>query len=354
MMNAVVSNPKFMYSAFSQFSNYDCMGIFDELGLRFKIERGNRVFPESDKAADVIDCLRKELKKLNVTIEYNTNVTGLLLKDGVCTGVKAKQFNSEKRWTGDEIIIATGGCSYPTTGSTGDGYDMARQAGLNVTKLCPALVPLTALEEWTKMLQGLSLRNVKVSFTDGKKELFSDFGEMMFTHFGVTGPVVLSASSYVARTLKKKNLSMSIDLKPALSEEQLDERICRDFEEFKNKQFKNSLDKLLPKKMIPVIIDLSGIDADKKVNEITQAERGNLVKLLKNLKITITGMRGFNEAIITQGGVDVKEINPSTMQSKKIPNLRFVGEVLDIDAVTGGFNLQVAWSTAYAAAQSIY
>lgn len=353
LMNSIVTNRKFMYSAFSRFGNYDCMGFFDELGLKFKVERGNRVFPESDRAADVIDCLRNELRRLKVKIEYNAEVLDILVNENICTGVKVRTANRVITAGCDEVIVATGGCSYPTTGSTGDGYAFAQKNGINVIQPVPALVPMTAKEEWVKMLQGLSLKNVRVSVYAGEKELFSEFGEMMFTHFGVTGPVVLSASSFVARRLKKENLTMVIDLKPALDEEQLDERICRDFEELKNKQFKNSLDRLLPKKMIPVIISQSGINEDKKVNAITAAERKSLVQLLKNLTLTLTGVRGFNEAIITQGGVDVKEINPATMQCKKIPNIRFAGEVLDVDAVTGGFNLQVAWSTAYAAAESI-
>lgn len=355
LMNSIVTNHKFMYSAFSQFSNYDCMGLFDELGLKFKVERGNRVFPESDKSYDVIDALKNEMRRLGVKVEYNTEVTDVIVSDGASPKVRCKSQvkNDGKTFDCDEVIIATGGCSYPSTGSTGDGYRFAENLGINVIGRTPALVPMIAKEEWVKELQGLSLKNVKTSILNGNKELFSDFGEMMFTHFGVTGPVILSASSYIARKIKSENLKLVIDLKPALDEEQLDERVKRDFAECHNKQFKNSLDKLLPKKMIPVIIMLSNIDSEKKVNEINSEERKQFVKLLKNLTITLTGVRGFAEAIITQGGVDVKEINPSTMQCKKYPNVRFAGEVLDVDAVTGGFNLQVAWSTAYAAANSI-
>lgn len=360
LRESIVSNQKFMYSAFSRFSNYDCMGFFDELGLKFKVERGDRVFPESDRAADVIDCLKRELRRLHVNIEYNACVTDIIAaeenKDAPvrrCSGIRARIGNKTQTFNCDELIIATGGRSYPSTGSTGDGYEFAGRLGIAVTPLTPALVPVTAKEEWVKQLQGLSLKNINITVSAEGKVLYSEFGEMLFTHFGVSGPVVLSASSFIAKRIKNEKLKMSIDLKPALDEKQLDERICRDFAEFKNKLFKNALDKLLPKKLIPVIVMLSGIDPDKKVSGITAAERRQLVSLIKGLEITLTGLRGFNEAIITQGGIDVKEINPSTMQCRKIPNIRFAGEVLDVDALTGGFNLQVAWSTAYLAADSI-
>lgn len=360
LRESIVSNQKFMYSAFSRFSNYDCMGFFDELGLKFKVERGDRVFPESDRAADVIDCLKRELRRLHVNIEYNACVTDIIAaeenKDAPvrrCGGIRARIGNKTQTFNCDELIIATGGRSYPSTGSTGDGYEFAGRLGIAVTPLTPALVPVTAKEEWVKQLQGLSLKNINITVSAEGKVLYSEFGEMLFTHFGVSGPVVLSASSFIAKRIKNEKLKMSIDLKPALDEKQLDERICRDFAEFKNKFFKNALDKLLPKKLIPVIVMLSGINPDKKVSGITAAERRQLVSLIKGLEITLTGLRGFNEAIITQGGIDVKEINPSTMQCRKIPNIRFAGEVLDVDALTGGFNLQVAWSTAYLAADSI-
>ena len=360
LRESIVSNQKFMYSAFSRFSNYDCMGFFDELGLKFKVERGNRVFPESDRAADVIDCLKRELRRLHVNIEYNACVTDIIAAEENadapvrrCSGIRARIGNKTQTFNCDELIIATGGRSYPSTGSTGDGYEFAGRLGITVTPLTPALVPVTAKEEWVKQLQGLSLKNINITVSAEGKVLYSEFGEMLFTHFGVSGPVVLSASSFIAKRIKNEKLKMSIDLKPALDEKQLDERICRDFAEFKNKLFKNALDKLLPKKLIPVIVMLSGIDPDKKVSGITAAERRQLVSLIKGLEITLTGLRGFNEAIITQGGIDVKEINPSTMQCRKIPNIRFAGEVLDVDALTGGFNLQVAWSTAYLAADSI-
>ena len=358
LLNSVITNKKFMYSAFNGFSNYDCMGFFDELGLRFKIERGNRVFPESDHSSDVIASLHRELKKLGVEIMLNCEVISVNAENDTFKNVVVKNANSTdktagKTISGDAVIIATGGNSYQSTGSTGDGYRFAKSLGHEVTPILPALVPFTVAEEWEKDLQGLSLKNAGITILDGKKELYSDFGEMLFTHFGVSGPTILSGSSHVAKVIKNKPLTLVIDLKPALTNEQLDERILRDFDEQKNKSFKNSLDKLLPKKLIPVIIDLSGINPDKKINEITKQERTKLVELLKGLKLTLTGLRGFNEAIITQGGVNVKQINPSTMESKLVQNVYFAGEVLDVDAVTGGFNLQVAWSTGYAAAMHL-
>lgn len=357
---SVVTNPKFMYSAFKGFSNYDVMGFFDELGLKFKIERGNRCFPESDHSSDVISALVREMRKLKVNIMLNTEVLDVLtedIEDGTKRfgGVEYKETTSDKKQLlkADYCIIATGGNSYSSTGSTGDGYRFARNMSHTVTPVIPALVPLTIREEWASELMGLSLRNISISILDNKKEVYSDFGEMLFTHFGVSGPVILSASSYTTAILRKRPLKLIVDLKPALSEEQLDERILRDFSEEKNKAYKNSLDKLLPKKLIPVIVRLSDINKDKKVNEITKQERLVLVHLIKNLEMTVTGTRGFNEAIITQGGVNVKEINPSTMESKLVQNVYFAGEVLDVDAVTGGFNLQVAWSSAYAAASHL-
>ena len=350
LLNSVVTNKKFMYSSFNGFSNYDTMGFFGELGLEIKVERGNRVFPESDKSSDVLSCLAKELNKLNVKIIYNATITDVSAPNGCFKSVKTSKGQVVE---GDSLIVATGGNSYQLTGSTGDGYKFAKSLGHKVTDILPALVPFNTKEEWVKELQGLSLRNVNVTVYDGDKEIYSDFGELLFTHFGVSGPTVLSASSFVAKNMKSKEIKMVIDLKPALTFEQLDDRILRDFEEEKNKQFKNSLDKLFPKKLIPVVIELSKIQENKKVNEISRDERQNLVRLIKNFEFTLLGLRGFNEAIITQGGVDVKEINPSTMESKLVKNVYFTGEVLDVDAVTGGFNLQVAWSTAYAAAQNI-
>lgn len=349
LFNSIVTNKKFMYSSLNGFSNYDVLGFFDELGLPIKIERGNRVFPESDHSSDVIAALNKELRRQKVDVRLNTAVKDIIIKDNIACGVVTVFGNVEEKIDADYVIVATGGNSYQSTGSTGDGYKFARKSGHDVTSILPALVPFTVKEEWEADLQGLSLKNISITVFDGQKELYNDFGEMLFTHFGVSGPVILSASSFVAGKLKDKNLKLVIDLKPALSFEQLDERILRDFDEEKNKSFKNSLDKILPKKLIPIVVMLSGIDGNKKVNEITRAERQGLVKLLKEFELTLTGLRGFNEAIITQGGVNVKEINPTTMESKLVKHLLFAGEVLDVDAVTGGFNLQIAWSTGYAA-----
>ena len=353
LFNSIVTNRKFMFSSFNGFSNYDTLGFFDELGLQIKIERGNRVFPESDHSSDVIGALNRELKRLSVDVRLNTEVKDIIVNGGQATGVVVKCSGKESTIQADNVIVATGGNSYQSTGSTGDGYRFARKLGHSVTPIVPALVPFNVAEDWESDLQGLSLKNVSIVVLDGKQEIYSDFGEMLFTHFGVSGPLILSASSFAARKIKEHPLKLVIDLKPALSQEQLDERILRDFDEEKNKAFKNSLDKLLPKKMIPVIVRLSDIDGNKKVNEITKQERQKLVSLIKGLELTITGLRGFNEAIITQGGINVREINPTTMESKLVKNLYFAGEVLDVDALTGGFNLQIAWSTGYAAADHL-
>ena len=353
LFNSIVTNRKFMFSSFTGLSNYDTLGFFDELGLHIKIERGNRVFPESDHSSDVIGALNRELKRLSVDVRLNTEVKDIIVNGGKATGVVVKCSGKESTIQADNVIVATGGNSYQSTGSTGDGYRFARKLGHSVTPIVPALVPFNVAEDWESDLQGLSLKNVSIVVLDGKQEIYSDFGEMLFTHFGVSGPLILSASSFAARKIKEHPLKLVIDLKPALSQEQLDERILRDFDEEKNKAFKNSLDKLLPKKMIPVIVRLSDIDGNKKVNEITKQERQKLVSLIKGLELTITGLRGFNEAIITQGGINVREINPTTMESKLVKNLYFAGEVLDVDALTGGFNLQIAWSTGYAAADHL-
>lgn len=350
IFNSVVTNKKFLYSAFNGFSNYDTMGFFGELGLDFKVERGNRVFPSSDHSSDVIGALSRRMKQLGVKVELNTQVDEVIANNGEFSAVKVTDaYNKKRTVSADKLIIATGGNSYQSTGSTGDGYRFAKSLGHEVTPILPALVPFIVKEEWERDLQGLSLKNVNVTIYDDKKIVYSDFGEMLFTHFGVSGPTLLSASSYAAKIIKNRPLKLVIDLKPALDEQQLDERILRDFEEFKNKSFKNSLDKLLPKKLIPVIVELSKIEPDKKIHDITKQERMTIVKLIKNLTLTLTGLRGFNEAIITQGGVSVKQINPTTMESKLVKNVYFVGELIDVDAVTGGFNLQIAWSTAYAA-----
>ena len=340
-----------------------------------KVERGNRVFPVSDKSSDVIFALQKALKEKNVEVLLHTEVSKLCYEK--ITDTKADEEASDKKpsdkkpsdkkpelkitgvilkdgtkMDADAVIVATGGLSYPSTGSTGDGYKMAEDAGHTVTECTPSLVPFNVKEEWVKSLQGLSLKNTAISIYSGKKKLYEDFGEMLFTHFGVSGPMILSASASIKQSLIKQPLDMYIDLKPALTQEALDKRILREFEEAKNKQFKNSINKLLPAKMIPVIIELSGIDPDKKVNEISKEERNRLLMLFKKLPVTLNGPRGYNEAIITNGGIKVKEINPSTMESKLVNGLYFAGEVLDLDAYTGGFNLQIAWSTGYLAGTS--
>lgn len=346
LLDAVVTNRKFLYSSFYGFTNEETMEFFEELGLKMKTERGNRVFPVSNHSSDVIKVLQDELRKLNVKLCLKTEVARVEEKDGHFFGVQLKDGTTVQ---GDACIIATGGNSYQTTGSTGDGYRFARELGHTVTEIAPALVPLEIRERYGKDLQGLSLRNVEAAVLDGKKELYRDFGEMLFTHYGVSGPLILSASSYIGKRLRERPLKLVIDLKPALSFEQLDARILRDFEENKNRQFKNSLGKLFPSKLILVMISLSGICPDKKVNEISKEERQRFAALIKGFTMTITKTRDFNEAIITQGGVSVKEINPATMESKKVKGVYFAGEVLDLDAVTGGFNLQIAWSTGNAA-----
>lgn len=346
----VTRNAKFLYSAFYTYDNSRVMQFFKEHGLALKTERGNRIFPVSDHSSDVIGTLQKVLKEKGVRVRLNTKVVKILSdKEKVC-GICLE---GGEEITLDNLIIATGGFSYQSTGATGDGYRFAKELGHEVTKLRPALVPFCTKEDYVKELQGLSLKNVTVSIYRKNKKVYEDFGEMLFTHFGVSGPLILSASSRIPGDIENEELSMEIDLKPALTKEQLDKRILRDFEENQNKQFKNAIPKLLPLKMIPVVIELSGIQPEKKVNEITKEEREQLVKTMKHFPVTITGLRDFNEAIITRGGVSVKEINPSTMESKKIKHLYFAGEVMDVDAVTGGFNLQIAWSTGYLAGASI-
>lgn len=346
----VVHNPKFLYSSFYGFSNFDMMDFMEQNGCPVKTERGNRVFPISDKSSDVIRALSTRLRDLGVEINLHTEVAELVAGESV-TGIRLKK--SGQLVPADAVIVATGGLSYPTTGSTGDGYKFARTQGHTVTELSPALVPFEVKEPVVKELQGLSLRNIEARILKGSKVLYEEFGEMLFTHFGVSGPVLLSASSFVAAQLKKEPLVLSIDLKPALSNEQLDARILRDFEEMKNKQYKNALVHLLPAKLMPVIVERSGILPDKKVNEITREERSRIVESIKDFRLTLSGLRDYKEAIITQGGISVREINPSTMESKLVKGLYFAGEVLDLDAVTGGFNLQIAWSTGYLAGISI-
>lgn len=346
LLGNVVTNAKFLYSSIYGFTNFDMIDLLEELGCPLKTERGNRVFPVSDKASDVIKVLTRRLLELGVSIHYRREVERLFIEDGVLSGLVLKD---GAKVYGDAVIAASGGLSYQATGSTGDGYELAKEAGHKITALSPALVPFVAEEPVVKELQGLSLRNVEVTVRNGKKVVYKEFGEMLFTHYGVSGPVLLSASSYAVKELKKGPLTLSIDLKPALSEEQLDARLLRDFEEAMNKQFKNSLNNLYPSKLVPVMVDASGISPEKKVREITREERQRIIHKTKNFTLTLTGLRGFSEAIITQGGVDLKEINPSTMESRLLPGLYFAGEVLDLDAVTGGFNLQIAWSTGWAA-----
>ena len=450
---SVMSNPKFLYSSFYTFTNDQVIDFFEELGVRTKIERGNRVFPLSDHSSDVIAGLKRKLETLGVHICLETEVEKIEERDGkfqaivlkggqrktgdaciVATGgisypatgstgdgyrfakenghqitklypalvpmevrewyakelqglslrnVSAAVYDGEtlgvhicletevekieerdgkfqaivlkggQRKTGDACIVATGGISYPATGSTGDGYRFAKENGHQITKLYPALVPMEVREWYAKELQGLSLRNVSAAVYDGKKKLYEDFGEMLFTHYGVSGPLMLSASSVIGKRLSEKELCLVIDLKPALTAEQLDARVLREFEEHKNKQFKNAVDHLFPSKLKPVMLELSGISEEKKVNEISREERQRFVHLIKHFEMTLSGLRSYKEAIITKGGVNVKEIDPGTMESKKISGLYFVGEVLDLDALTGGFNLQIAWSTAYLAGISI-
>lgn len=350
LFDAVKSNPKFLYSAFYSFTNEQAMDFFEELGVRLKVERGNRVFPESDHSSDIIHALKHELERLGVEIHFCTEVKDVLVEHEKFTGIVLK---NGKKVSGDACVVATGGISYVSTGSTGDGYRFAEKTGHKVTELYPSLVPMEVKEWYAKELQGLSLRNVQGTILDGKKKLYDEFGEMLFTHYGVSGPIIISASSVVGKKLQDKELTLQIDLKPALSREQLDQRVLRDFEENKNKQFKNAVDKLFPAKLKPIMIELSGISPEKKVNEISKEERLCFVDLIKNFKMTLTGLRSYNEAIITKGGVSVKDIDPGTMKSKKISGLYFAGEVLDLDALTGGFNLQIAWSTGYLAGISI-
>lgn len=341
----VMSNKKFLYSAFYTFDNNQVIDLFETNGMATKTERGNRVFPVSDHSSDVIATMARILKNDGVEVKLNTTVDRLIIKDNKACGVVV----NKKEIYADNVIVCTGGLSYPSTGSTGDGYRFAETAGHTVVECTPALVPFNIREEWGKALQGLSLKNTAITIYDKDKKLYSDFGEMLFTHFGVSGPMILSASGNIKADKFKNPLKLIIDLKPAMSEEQLDKRILRDFDENKNKQFRNSINKLLPSKLVPIIIELSGIDPDKKVNEISKEERLGFVHLLKNLTMTINGLRGWNEAIITKGGICVKNINPSTMESKLVSNLFFAGEVLDLDAMTGGYNLQIAWSTGYLA-----
>ncbi len=350
----VMSNPKFLYSAFYGFDNKKVIEFFENAGCPLKTERGERVFPVSDHSSDIIKALEKRLKQLSVDVLLHTNAAELLTKeseeDTCIYGVRLSDGREEKA---DAVIIATGGISYESTGSTGDGYRFAEATGHRLTERRPSLVPLEAKEEFCKDLMGLSLKNVGVTLVLQGKEIYSGFGEMLFTHFGVSGPLVLSASSSYVKKAYGKETVLYIDLKPALNEEMLDKRILRDFEANKNKAFKNTLNGLFPARLIPVMIKLSQINPDKKIHEITKEERKAFAALIKKMPVTISGCRGFAEAIITAGGISVKDVNPSTMESKKVKGLYFAGEVLDLDALTGGFNLQISWSTGYLAGSSI-
>ncbi|AKA68485.1 NAD(P)/FAD-dependent oxidoreductase [Clostridium scatologenes] len=344
----IPGNSTFLYSALYTFTNEDTMNFFENLDVKLKVERGDRVFPKSDKSSDIISALEKVLRKNNVDIKLNTKVKKFVFENNK---INAVQLEDGSIIEGDNFILCTGGISYPQTGSTGEGFKIAQDLGHNITKLMPSLVPIEIEEDWIRDLQGLSLKNVELTIKDNKnKNLYKDFGEMLFTHFGISGPIVLSASRIIN---KSNNLKAVIDLKPALSNEELDKRIQKDFSKCLNKDFKNSLDELLPKKLISIIITLSGIDSIKKVNLITKEERKNLVNVIKNLSLNIKGLRPISEAIVTAGGVNVKEIDPSTMKSKISNNLYFAGEVIDIDAYTGGFNIQIALSTGYLAGTKV-
>ena len=342
----VVSNRRFLFSAFKNFTNEDIMNLVENNGTKLKIERGNRVFPVSDHSSDIIRSLENAIRDLHVDIRLNTKVDELIIENDRCIGVVI----GKNKIMADAVIVATGGMSYQATGSDGDGYRFAKEAGLSVSKLYPSLVPFNIEGERIKALQGLSLKNIHAYIYNDKKLLYDEFGEMLFTHFGVSGPVIISASAIIGNK-NIKGYRLSIDLKPALDEEKLDERILRDFAEQKNKQLKNSLNKLFPAKLIDEVIYQSKVDPEKKVNLLTKEERHSLVHATKNLEYIISSTRGFNEAIITKGGVEVSQINPKTMESKKIKGLFFAGEVLDLDAFTGGYNLQIAWSTGYVAGE---
>lgn len=350
-------NGTFLYSAFQNFTNKDIIDFLKSEGLEVKEERGNRIFPVTDKSIDVLNCFKKRIHELNIECKLNTKVEKILIKENKVLGVRTEREIIQA----DKVILATGGKSYPLTGSTGDGYKMASELGHKIIKIKPSLVPLEVYEkEECKGLQGLSLKNVKIRFIDieRNKTIYEDFGEMIFTHFGISGPTILSGSAHLVRyknideLIKNKKIKLNIDLKPALTEEQLNDRILRDFKEVKNKQFKHSLDKLLPQKMIQTIINNTQINPEKRVNEITKEERRRIINNLKKFEVTIKGFRPVEEAIITSGGINVKEINPKTMESKIIKGLYFAGEIIDVDAYTGGFNLQIAYSTGYTAGKS--
>lgn len=350
LLDNIPGNPYFLYSAFYQLDSFGTQEFFKNLGLELKVERGKRVFPVSDRSLDVVLALEKYIKQNKVKIHLESPVDSILIEDGQAAGIRLKNGKEEKA---DGVIVCTGGLSYPGTGSTGDGYRFAKAAGHHVTKLYPSLVPLKTAENWCHELMGLSLKNIEITIKNNKgKKVYTDFGEMLFTHFGVSGPVILSASRHIILTMEE-GYKLYIDLKPAMDEKKLDARLLRDFEKFANKDFINALDELLPQKLIPVIVELAEIDPRKKVNSITKEERKRLVTLLKALPLTITGVTGYHEAVVTCGGIETDEIDPSTMESKLVKNLHFAGEVLDVDAYTGGFNLQIAFSTGYTAGEFV-
>lgn len=350
LLENVVSNARFLYSAFSDFNSQDAVDFFEGAGVKTKVERGRRAFPLSDHSSDIIRAMEKKMQLLGTKVSLRTRVEELIIEENKAVGVVLS--GGEKVYA-DAVIVATGGLSYPSTGSTGDGYEFAKEVGLKVTECRPALVPLQTKEPYVKELQGLSLKNVTLTIKQEKKELYSAFGEMLFTHFGVSGPLVISASSKIGKKLEKGPLQAYIDLKPALTQEQLDARILKEFGENKNKQFKNVIASLFPAKLTPVMLELGDIDPFAPVNEVTKGKRRQFVELIKKFPFTITDLRPYSEAVVTQGGVSVREINPATMESKKIKGLYFIGEVLDVDAYTGGYNLQIAWSTAHKAAQAL-
>ena len=371
LLNHVISNPRFMYSAFSAFDAQVVMAFFANEGLDLKTERGNRVFPVSDKSSDVIRTLEKAMKKEKVNVHLRTTVKQVVVEDYEPSEKAPEQESGKGRkriavgcacgivtepggfFEADVVMVATGGLSYPSTGSTGDGYRFALESGHKVTECESSLVPLLTAEDYIPEMQGLSLKNTGLTIKSGKKTVYSDFGEMMFTHNGVTGPMILSASAVISKQLKKGTLDAYLDLKPALTPEKLDARILRDFGESPNRQFRNVVSGLLPSSLVPVMIRLSDISEDKRIHDITKEERLRFGGLIKNFPFTIIGKGDFREAVITKGGVSVKDINPATMESKVVDRLYFIGEVLDVDALTGGFNLQIAWSTAYLAAMSV-
>ncbi|AJA48015.1 pyridine nucleotide-disulfide oxidoreductase family protein [Clostridium pasteurianum DSM 525 = ATCC 6013] len=343
----IPGNPEFLYSSLYTYTNFDVMNYFENMGIRLKVERGDRVFPKSDKSSDIINALKRSLENKNVEIMLNTRISSINIENGNIKSLVTDEKNIIK---GDHFIICTGGLSYPQTGSTGDGLDFAREAGHNITEIKPSLVPIEINEDWISNLQGLSLRNVELSIMKKNKIIYRDFGEMLFTHYGISGPIVLKASRMVN---EKENMSVLVNLKPALKRDELDKRIQRDFTKFSNKDFKNSLNELLPQKLINTIVNLSGIDENKKVNSITREERKNLVDIIQKFTLSIKGLRDIKEAIVTSGGVDIKEIDPSTLRSRIINNMSFAGEVMDVDAYTGGYNIQIAFSTGYLAGKSV-